>query len=389
MTGVEARPRGDGGVAWFARVRRGGVRRAATFDTREEAVAWRAQTLAAIKTGADLPDPPKPAVGLPIASLTVEDACRELIRGMRSGAVRDGRGRTYKPATTRAYESRLRLRVIPLIGGIPLAALRRGDIVRMVDELAVRGSARTARDARDALRVALRRQVDLEVIPANPCSGVRAPTPEDVPKRFLTPEEAGRVQAAADADRQGQVGPLVALALATGMRRGELEALAWGPDGLDVAAGSVRVAVTLDQSGVLVATKNRKTRVVPIGPDTTARMRRWLLASGRPPDGERVFPARHREAWVRVRKAAKLLDPQPRFHDLRHTAATFFLAAGIRSHAVADLLGHEDAGLVDRLYGHALPNEVNAAGDALEAWHQARIATGIATNADVQGGNPC
>ena len=91
-------------------------------------------------------------------------------------------------------------------------------------------------------------------------------------------------------------------------------------------------------------------------------MRRWLLASGRPPDGSRVFPARHRTAWVRVRKAAKLPDPQPRFHDLRHTAATFLLAAGLRSHVVAELLGHEDAGLVDRLYGHGLPSEVGLFG---------------------------
>jgi integrase len=98
-----------------------------------------------------------------------------------------------------------------------------------------------------------------------------------------------------------------------------------------------------------------------------------------------VLPARHREAWVRVRKAAKLPDTQPRFHDLRHTAATFFLAAGLRSHAVADILGHGDAGLVDRLYGHALPAEVNAAGTVLDTW----IATRLATNGAVSGGNPC
>ena len=372
MTGVEERRLAGGGVSYLARVRRAGVNRSAAFDTAEEAAAWRSATLAALRTGADLPDRPKPVLGLPAASVTVEDACRELVRGMRSGAIRDGRGRTYKPASVRAYESRLRLHVIPLIGGIPLTALRRGDIVRMVDELAVTASPRTAIDARDALRVTLRRQVDLEVIPANPCSGVRAPTPEDGPKRFLTPQEAADVQAAADADPQGQVGPLVALALATGMRRGELEALPWGPDGLDLATGTVRVAVTLDPTGQVVATKNRRVRVVPIGPETAGRMRRWRLASGRPDDGERVFPEPTWAGWVRARKAAKLTDPQPRFHDLRHTAATHFLAAGLRSHAVADILGHADAGLVDRLYGHALPDEVNAAGATLDAWRAAR-----------------
>lgn len=56
-------------------------------------------------------------------------------------------------------------------------------------------------------------------------------------------------------------------------------------------------------------------------------------------------------ALQRVRKAAVLADPQPRLHDLRHSCAPFMLAAGLRSHAVAELLGHADAGLVDRLYG--------------------------------------
>jgi integrase len=60
--------------------------------------------------------------------------------------------------------------------------------------------------------------------------------------------------------------------------------------------------------------------------------------------------------------------PSLRVHDLRHTCATFWLAAGLSVHAVADLLGHVDAGLVLRLYGHALPAEVSSAAERLEAW---------------------
>jgi integrase len=201
---------------------------------------------------------------------------------------------------------------------------------------------------------------------------VRAPTPEDRPARFLTVEEAGRLQSAADSDSDPRIGPVVALALATGMRRGELDARSWGPGGLDLAAETVRVAASLDRSGNLGATKNRKTRSVPIGPATISRIRRWRLASGRPTAGARVFPGWVVTAWERARAAAKLTGPQPRFHDLRHSAATFLLAAGLRSHVVAELLGHEDAGLVDRLYGHALPDEVNGAGATLDACRDAR-----------------
>ena len=51
------------------------------------------------------------------------------------------------------------------------------------------------------------------------------------------------------------------------------------------------------------------------------------------------------------------------------------LAAGVGTYAVAGLLGHADEGLVRKRYGHALPDEVAGAGDALEAFRQARRAS--------------
>jgi len=66
----------------------------------------------------------------------------------------------------------------------------------------------------------------------------------------------------------------------------------------------------------------------------------------------------------------------PRLHDTRHAYATSLLAAGLTSHAVAALLGHADASLVDRRYGHALPDELATAGDKLSAWREARVEAG-------------
>lgn len=60
-----------------------------------------------------------------------------------------------------------------------------------------------------------------------------------------------------------------------------------------------------------------------------------------------------------------------RLHDCRHAYATHMLAAGLTAHAVAALLGHSDAGLVLRRYGHALPAEVAGAGAVLSAWRAA------------------
>jgi integrase len=378
--GIEERRLADGTVRYAVRVRRRGRSAFAVFDSPIEAVAYRANVLAAIAVGKPLPEAQEgrePVVegsgspGALLAPQTVADAARELIEGLVTGAIRTSRGHVCKPATVRGYEQRLRLHVLPRIGAIPVRALRRGDVRRMLDEIAVEVGPRTAALSRDTLRIVLRRQVELEQLDVNVCVGVRSPWERKTPPRFLTPDEAERLQAAADEDRSPLIGPAVALALATGLRHGELLALRWGPDGLDIDAKMVRVRMTRDPYVGPVETKTRRHRDVPLGSDVVTRMRRFRMAQGRPGDGSVVFPFFLWTPFHRARTAAKL-EPSPRFHDLRHTAATFWLAAGLKSHAVAELLGHVDAGLVDRLYGHALPEEVASAGDRLEAWLAAR-----------------
>jgi integrase len=208
------------------------------------------------------------------------------------------------------------------------------------------------------------------VVEVNVCSGVRVPAIERRPARVLSREEMRRLQVAADADDNAAIGPFVALELATGARKGELRALAWGPEGLDLAAGMARVRWTMDVEQGRVATKNREARDVPLGPAVVARMRRWRLASPGSQDGGLVFPGREpREAWKRIRKAAALADPQPVFHDLRHAVCSALRASGLESHEVAEIVGHKDGGrLVDRLYAHALPERVAGAGALMEAW---------------------
>jgi integrase len=185
-------------------------------------------------------------------------------------------------------------------------------------------------------------------------------------------------------------GPLIGLALGTGLRLGELLALSRGPDGLDLDAGLVRVRAALDRvrgdggDYARIAPKSRASRRdVPIPPEDVARLRRHRLATGRPPDGALAFagsdglalsPIPAYRAWKRAAKKAKLSEPLPRFHDARHAYAAHALAAGLSAHAVAEILGHSDASLVWRKYGHALPDEVAGAGAALSQWRRSRSA---------------
>ena len=62
---------------------------------------------------------------------------------------------------------------------------------------------------------------------------------------------------------------------------------------------------------------------------------------------------------------AALLLPQLRFHDLRHTSATFMIAAGINVRAVSNRLGHSVTSTTMNIYAHALKSADKQASDLL------------------------
>lgn len=419
--GVELRVGSDGQTSYRVRVRRAGTVQTATLPTLEDALAWRARAVAAARGEADPPAAPsRPKLAaLAATAPTVEQAARRLVRGMRDGSIRTRDGKRFKPSVVRKYEEALRLGVLPLVGAVSVPELRKPDVQRLVDQIAAQRTAEHARKALTALRTLYRTCEAFGELDASPCTGVRVPVdPEpEKPARILTPQETDAIGRAAYADdkRLGRsfAGPIIALAFATGLRLGELLALQWGTDGLDLAAGVVHVRRSLDRvraadgSYPLVPPKSRSSRRdVQLADGDLAAMRRHLLASGRPRDGALVFalegeapspvpayrgfrracfragvlldgaPAELRActsyaAFQRRCRELKIAEPLPRFHDTRHAFATHALAAGLTAHAVAQLLGHSDAGLVWRRYGHALPDELARAADTLAEWRQA------------------
>jgi integrase len=384
-----------------ARASCGGRRVSRTFSSPEAASRWRLDALDALRAGREVPGAARRPTSPPVAPLTVLDACRALGQGIEAGTVRNRNGQPFKPSVSRRMEGALRLHVIPRIGALPVPAVTRRDVQRLVDALAAEKGHETAKKALVALSVALRVAERDGVIDRNPAHAISVPrdgTPES-PIRLITPEEADALLEAARADDEGRsrslIAPLLGLALGAGLRSGEVLALEWGPEGLDLDAEVVRVRWSADRvrsAGghfAIVAPKSRAAvRDVPLDPADVPLLRRHRLATGRPADGALVFSGRGgrvldpsgvvRSAWLRVRDAARvgdepLLAPQPRFHDTRHAWAVAMLRSGIAPAAVARLGGWADVGLVHRRYGrHALPDELEGAGRALGAWREAR-----------------
>jgi integrase len=159
------------------------------------------------------------------------------------------------------------------------------------------------------------------------------------------------------------------LAAATGMRRGELLALAWDAIDFDASAIDVRAnAVLVDGEVVIQAPKTpRSRRVVKIGPETVQMLRahrsaqdhhRRTMGSGWT-DRNLVFP--RVDGTLRnpihvshsFRKlVAKTGLPPVTLHALRHGHASLLLDRGEKIHDVAQRLGH-DAAILMRRYAHA------------------------------------
>jgi integrase len=377
-----------------ARVYRQGQHFTRSFATVAEAIAWREQTLERLERGEAPEQRPAPA---PIVTpdrpdtVTVELAARTLTRGMVAGSVRDRNGRLYKPSACRKYESMLRVHILPRIGAVAVSSIERGDVQRLVDQLAAETSAETARKALVALRVVYRLAERDGLVADDPCRGVRTPAGHtERAARFLTPSESERLIAAAgeiDRERSRSLGePLLRVALDTGLRLGEILALPWRA--VDLNAATITVARSLDREPdkrtgepVFVPPKTASSRrIVPLTRAAADVLRRHRLASGRRAAGELVFAradGRPLDSYMlpgRTLKAAAersgVAAPLPRFHDLRHSYATAMLGAGLTAHAVANLLGHSSAQLVFQRYGHALPDELASSASRLEAWRE-------------------
>jgi integrase len=170
----------------------------------------------------------------------------------------------------------------------------------------------------------------------NPVALVRKPTAPRGRERLLSDAERQRLLEAVQPTgrRSRWMLPLVKLALATGMRRGELLSLQWEDVDTDR-----RVAFLAD-------TKNGESRCVPL---STAAVE--VLRGLKGDDGKPVFPV---TAWA-VAAAFKHATVRAglayfRFHDLRHTAITAMSGKLPNVIELAAVTGHKSLKMLQRYY---------------------------------------
>ena len=153
-----------------------------------------------------------------------------------------------RPTTQETYESRIRLHIIPEIGGIPLNKLTQNDLQQFYGRLKKSGrkrftdkygeglSDRMVRMCHATCRSALEKAVQDGLIRVNPAIGCKLPPKKAREMQVLTREELQRFLIQAKFEGYYEV---FLLDLATGLRRGELMALQW--DDLNFKTGVLNV----------------------------------------------------------------------------------------------------------------------------------------------------
>ena len=265
--------------------------------------------------------------------------------------------RDLRPRSFEKYAGHVNAHIVPFIGPIPIARLRPPRIADLYDQLLDAGrTPSTVRYTHSVLHAALAQGVRWRVLPANPADGVDAPR---AAAREIAPFTPAEVRQLLDGIAGDPLEVLVLLALRSAMRLGELLGLRWSD--VDPATRLLNVQRELYRHGgewLTDAPKSGKARAIRVNDDTLAMLRAYrlerseaLLAIGhRLADNDLVFLTDagdpfdgHHLTERRFRPLLRRLDlPERRFHDLRHTAATLMLAAGVHPKVVSEMLGHAD-----------------------------------------------
>lgn len=288
------------------------------------------------------------------------------------------KARTVAPNTAQDYADLIRLYLKPLLGQIPLMALKPDHVEEMHKKMADNGlSARTIQYTHRVLSQALKNAVRREILSRNPCEHVCAPTPKK--HGNITVLDWPSVFKLLEAVQNTMYYPLIHLAVYTGLRKSELLGLRWQDVDFNNATISVNQTVVhvTGKGPKISATKTEHSRrPIELFPDDLAILidlkmkRKHYMESANlfldesslvfaNADGEPLCPDTISHKFGYALKQAGL--PHMRFYDLRHTHATLMLKEGEHPKVVSERLGHSRINITLDTYSHVVPGLQKAA----------------------------
>jgi integrase len=248
------------------------------------------------------------------------------------------------PSTQAEYRALARDWILPALGKLKVASVERDDIEKLHRKITAEGKPRRANAVKSLCSTLFNQAIIWKMRDDNPVRLVKG-NPEHGRERFLSGEELDRLMAVLEQYRERRPDSVDAITLAalTGSRRGEILGMRWLDLDLPNAVWTKPPELT----------KQRKPHRLTLSPEAVEVLKR--RQAERDGQAERVVRLRRDDQvfhgggakthcnrferdWREIRAAAGLQDC--RFHDLRHSVASFLIAAGMSLPVVGSVLGH-------------------------------------------------
>ena len=310
------------------------------------------------------------------------DALRELERGTLATATQKKLGEYLEDWLENVHKSKIRIGtyvnykklinyIIADLGGIWLQKLTPQQVQAFyAKKLDGQLSSKVVHDIHGVLHLALTNAVRWGMVSRNVCDLVTPPT---IVSREVVPLSVEQARTLIYHVRGHRLEVLLATAVVTGMRRGELLALRWSDIDFPHRRLLVLHSVNFMAHYGYVEGKPKTAagkRVVSLPTFLLDMLREhsiqqdelrettpmWIDHNLVFPNltGGYLHPNHMGETFRELLKEAGL--PPIRFHDLRHSAATILLGMGVNIKVIQELLGHSDISITLGLYSHLLPS---------------------------------
>ena len=196
----------------------------------------------------------------------------------------------------------------------------------------------------------------------NPVESAAKPTVNNKRVRYLRDDECQSLLQACQASENQDIYLVVVLALSTGMRKGEIMGMKWEAVTFFEDRGFAKLLLSAEdtknstQRSAMIASHAYelllKRRTTLTQPKTVNSLTGLIFPSMVNPGN----PVDLRTPWETVLKRAKVNDF--RFHDLRHTSASYMAMNGATTLEIKEALGHKSTSMAER-YSHLSQSHVD------------------------------
>ncbi len=286
--------------------------------------------------------------------------------------IRDVRALRVKPSTAYDYEYRYRKMIAPTFGSVRLNKIDSRAVASWAKDLLRTYAQESVNGALRVLKMVLGGAVEHGHLRTNPAVSIPRVSSQRATRRDNPPWNSHECRRAVNASEGHWFGLPIRLALAYGMRRGEIMGLRWGDIDFDANELHIRrsrreyLAYGSDGKSRLESTESKpKTRsslrTLRIGENMHEVLWAASVASRNgpfvgdddyvvesPASGGPISATLFRRGFEDFLESNRLR--RVRFHDLRHSSAQNALAAGVRIESVSQALGHSRIDVTKSVY---------------------------------------